>query len=158
MKASGTFYGMGASLWESTLDGFQEGVAAAHPTPAGVATAAVTAALGLSLLVKALRITGERPELIEPALGLIRHLRAAADADVVAVQHYIQTRETGALHDPPVVAARAAMEGVGLCEQAAGAVKGLIRADIEASTALLQGAAAAIAACVAANATPSKSQ
>jgi hypothetical protein len=61
------------------------------------------------------------------------------------------TRETGALHDPPVQAVRAAMEGVALCEQAAGAIKGLIRADIEASTALLQGAAAAIAACVAAN-------
>ncbi|MEP6961816.1 MAG: cyclodeaminase/cyclohydrolase family protein [Acidobacteriota bacterium] len=143
---------MDASLWQDTLDGFQQGVAADRPTPAGVATAAVTAALGLSLLVKALRITGKKPELLEPALKLIEELRSAADADVAAVRRYIETKDQGSLHDAPVRAAKAAMAGVTLCEDAAGAVKGLIRADIEASTALLQGAAAAIAACVAANA------
>lgn len=149
--ASGTFYGMTASLWHAPLDQFQSDVAAALPAPAGVATTCVAAALGLSLLVKVLRITGKRQDLLPEALELIGELRAAADADVAGVRAYIQTRDTRALHEVPTRAAHLMAKGLTLCASAAEAVDGLIAADIAAATALLQGAESAVQACIAAN-------
>jgi len=142
---------MDASLWQAPLADFQSSIAAAQPAPAGVAVACVTGALGLSLLVKVLRITGKRPDLLDLALQLIEELRSAADADVAAVHTYIQTRAKQALHDVPARAAHAVAQALILCAAASESVTGLIAADVEAATALLQGSATAIESCVAAN-------
>lgn len=143
---------MSDSVWQAPLDRFQTGVAAPHPTPAGVTTSCVTAALALSLLMKALRITGKRPDLLPRAEELIAELRSCADEDVAGVQAYIERRETQALREVPGRAAHAITQAILLCPPAAEAVKGLISADIEAATALLQGAEIAVQACIAANA------
>lgn len=142
---------MDASLWQAPLAQFQSDVATTQPAPAGVAVACVTAALGLSLLVKVLRITGKRPDLLEPALHLIEDLRAAADADVAAVRAYFQTRDQQALLTVPAQAEHLTAQALILCAEASEAVTGLISADVEAATELLHGASNAINACVSAN-------
>ncbi len=142
---------MSVSLWQSPLAEFQTEVAKAQPAPAGVAVACVTATLGLSLLVKVLRITGKCPELLEPALGLIEELRDAADADAEAVRNYIQTRDKQAMLDVPLRAAHATAQASALCSQAANTVTGLISADVGAAGALLRGAMVAVTTCMTAN-------
>lgn len=142
---------MSASVWQIPLTEFQTEVAAAQPAPAGVAVACVTAALGLSLLVKVLRITGQRPDLLEGALRLITDLQADADADVAAVRDYIQTRSKHAIHDVPARAAHSVAEASTLCAEASESVTGLIAADVAAAAAILRGAMFAITACMSAN-------
>jgi hypothetical protein len=112
----------------------------------------VSAALALSLLVKVLRIRGGRPDLLERALMLVAELRGLADADVAGVQAYIQNRDTRGLQEIPARAQHAVAQALSLCVEAESAVSGLIAADIRAAAALLEGAAGAIATCVAANA------
>ena len=102
---------MNDSLWQETLGTFQESVGAPQPMPAGVATAAVSAALGLSLLVKVLRIRGIRPDLLRSAQELIEELRAVADADIAAIRAYLQHRDTKGLNEVPARAQHA----VGRC-------------------------------------------
>ena len=105
----------------------------------------------MSLLVKVLRITGQRPELLDPALFLIEELRAAADADVAAVRTYIQTRDKRAMHDVPAQAAHAVAQALALCATVTDSITGLIAADVAAASALLRGASTAIQACMTAN-------
>ncbi len=142
---------MSASVWQGTLSEFQAEVAAPKPAPAGVATSCVAAALGLSLLVKVLRIRGKHEELLPLALGLIDELKATADADIAAVRNYIQTRDAQPLREVPKQAEHCVAQGLILCGAASESVSGLIAADVAAATALLEGASAAISACVAAN-------
>ncbi|MEO5922430.1 MAG: hypothetical protein ABIR70_01240 [Bryobacteraceae bacterium] len=142
---------MSASVWQATLTEFQTGVAAAQPTPAGVAVSCVTATFALSLLVKVLRISGKSPELLEPARQLIEEIRAIADADVAAVHAYIQNRDKRGLKEVPPRGAHLIAEAMKLCAEASETVTGLLAADIAAATALLNGSATAIAACIDAN-------
>jgi formiminotetrahydrofolate cyclodeaminase len=142
---------MKGSLWHAPLGECQSDIAAAKPAPAGVATACVTAALGLSLLIKVLRITGQCGNRLPPAEHLIAELRAIADADVNAVYAYIQTRNATGLREVPERALRAARQAVDLCAQTAPHITGLISADVAAASALLEGSIKAIEACIAAN-------
>jgi len=155
MGTSGTFYGMSASLWQAPLAEFQTEVAAAQPAPAGVAVACVSAALAVSLLVKVLRITGKRPELLDRALGLVEELRGVADSDVRAVRAYIQTRDKSAMENVPARAAHLIAEASAVCAQAAESVTGLIAADVGAAGAMLRGAMVAVTICMSANGSPS---
>jgi formiminotetrahydrofolate cyclodeaminase len=142
---------MSASLWQAPLAEFQSEVSAAQPAPAGVAVACVTAALAVSLLIKVLRITGQRPDLLDPALRLMEELRAAADADVAAVRTYIQTRDKQAMQEVPRRGTKSVVLALNLSYQISEAVTGLIAADISTATALLHGANSGIQACLAAN-------
>jgi formiminotetrahydrofolate cyclodeaminase len=142
---------MAVSLWRQSMEEFQESVAAAKPAPAGVATSAATAALGLSLLIKVLKITGKCEELVEPAQKLVIDLREVADADVEAVSAYIQKRETRGLREVPERALELVTQSAELCGKAAPHITGLIAADVMAAKALLGGSAAAIRVCIAAN-------
>ena len=142
---------MSVSLWQAPLDRFQSEVAAAQPAPAGVAVACVTATLGLSLLLKVLRITRKRDDLLDPASRLIEELRTAADADVAAVRAFMETRDKQSLHDVPARAAHSIAQALTLCAAASESTSGLISADVAAATALLEGAATAVNACVSAN-------
>lgn len=142
---------MEASLWQAPLGEFQRDVAAAKPAPAGVATACVSAALGLSLLIKVLRITGQRSDLLPRAERKTEELRAIADADVDAVYAYIQTRNASGLREVPARALSATRRAIDLCDQSAPSISGLIAADVAAAKAILQGALSAIEACITAN-------
>lgn len=137
-------------MWE-----FCDQVASRSPAPAGVAAAAAAADLGMSLLIKALVITGKRPELLEAARAESVRLRQAVDDDIVAVRELIRTRDPRNANEIPMRAARSAAAGLDLCAEAAGEVHGLLAADLGAAKALLSGALQAIQVCVDANSSAS---
>lgn len=143
------------SVWSDSLASFSDSVAATRPAPAGVAAAAVSAEVGISLLIKALAITGgSNHELLEAARRERTHLRGAADDDIGAVMAYMLARDAAALHQAiaaPLEAARAAVAGLELCAKASGGVKPALAADVGAAQALLAGALRAILICIDAN-------
>src|SRR6185295_7050415 len=95
---------MNASLWDSPLGAFADDVAARQPGPAGVATAAVAATLGVSLLMKMLELRGQQSGLIGAAREIAAELRAAADADCAAIAASLHSPEAISV---PLGAARA---------------------------------------------------
>ncbi|WP_367128798.1 cyclodeaminase/cyclohydrolase family protein [Saccharothrix sp. HUAS TT1] len=86
------------SLWDVPLAELRARTASASPTPGGGSVAAVTAALGCSLVLMALEITARRGE--DPAIGdalavgraLLDRLGAAADRDVELFEGYLRAR------------------------------------------------------------------
>jgi formiminotetrahydrofolate cyclodeaminase len=151
---------MDASIWPGTLASFCEEVAGSNPAPAAVAASAVTASLGLSLLIKVLEITGRRKNfagdaqrvraLIERAHRALAELKKAADDDIHAVRLYIGSKDpTGArdVIDVPLRAARAAVAGLDLCFEGAsvpGVTSGLPAADFCSAVLLLSAGVRAI--------------
>jgi formiminotetrahydrofolate cyclodeaminase len=151
---------MPASIWPGTLASFCDDVAGSNPAPAAVAASAVTAALGLSLLIKVLEIAGNRKSftgdslklktLIEAARVETEALKKAADHDIEAVRLYLESRDPVVAQNAievPMRAARAAVAGLDLCAEAAeiqGVTKGLPAADLAAAVLLLSTAARAI--------------
>jgi len=145
---------MSRSIWSESLASFSDSVAATRPAPAGVAAAAVTAELGMGLLIKAIAITGGHGELVDAARSEAAHLRGAADEDIGAVMEYLHARDAAALRqaiEAPLRAARAAVAGLELCATASSVVKPALTADLGAAQALLAGALRAILLCVEAN-------
>src|SRR5580693_2619639 len=94
---------MDASIWPGTLASFCEEVAGSNPAPAAVAASAVTASLGLSLLIKVLEITGRRKSfagdaqrvraLIDGAHRALAELKRTADDDIQAVRFYVGSKD-----------------------------------------------------------------
>jgi formiminotetrahydrofolate cyclodeaminase len=116
---------MNASLWDLPLGSVVDEVAARQPAPAGVAAAAIAATLEIAA-----------------------ELRAAADADCEAIRGSLTSPEA---MNVPIRAARAAIQALALCNEAAPSVSGLLGADLRAGRELLSGAARAILTCIDAN-------
>jgi formiminotetrahydrofolate cyclodeaminase len=152
---------MNASIWPATLASFCDEVAGTNPAPAAVAASAVTASLGLGLLIKVLEITGRRKSfagdaqklraLIDAARRESVQLRNAADEDIAAVRQYVGSRNPADARNAievPLGAARAAVAGLDLCAEATdafqGLTQGLLAADLGAATLLLSAAVRAI--------------
>jgi formiminotetrahydrofolate cyclodeaminase len=151
---------MHASIWPGTLASFCEEVAGSNPAPAAVAASAVTASLGLSLLIKVLEITGRRKSfagdahrvraLIEGAHRALADLKRAADDDIQAVRLYVGSKDPAGARDAidvPLRAARAACAGLDLCVEGAdvpGVTSGLPAADFCAAVYMLSTAVRAI--------------
>ncbi len=159
-------------IWKTTLETFRESVASGQSAPAGVSVAAVSAALGASLLQKVLEIvagrknfTGDREKL--SALRAAARNEAAcltryADEDVAACRGYIEARRVKATDDQlarslrktietPLHGARSALSGLNLCVAAAELVEGAVAADLAVAAILLEGAVRSMLLCVAVN-------
>ena len=86
---------MADSLWTLTLSDFRARTASARPTPGGGSVCAVSASLGLGLVIMALEITHKRAhdaaldELIARARCVLAELGEAADEDVRAFDSYM---------------------------------------------------------------------
>ncbi len=160
---------MDTTLRKATIENFRGRVASIEPTPAGVAVCAISASLGLGLLEKVLRITGQRRDfsgdrvrllqLCEAAQDEGRRLAQCADDDTAAFNEYLacrrlpkdtlQQREERAraidaalrrATDIPLMTARRAVAGLDLCADAAGFVHEFVSADLSAATVLLASA------------------
>lgn len=145
---------MPRSIWSESLASFSDAVAATRPAPAGVTAAAVAAELGMSLMIKAMSITGGHGELVDAARRESARLRGAADDDVGAVMEFIGVHAAAAKQqaiDAPLRAARAAVAGLELCTRASSAVKKSLAVDQAAAEALIAGALRAILMCLNAN-------
>lgn len=165
---------------ESTLERFREAAASAHPTPAGVAVAAVSASFAFGLLAKALAVSG-RKDAQAVSLGKVtpptaaaraessRMLQLAAD-DIAAFEAYLagarmprstdreQLERREALDtalrqaiDLPLAAARSAAAGLQLCAEAFSLTHLVVLADLAAAVALLSGALRAFLLCAESN-------
>jgi formiminotetrahydrofolate cyclodeaminase len=160
---------MADSIWKSTLEEFRDQLAGRDPVPAGVSVAAVTASLGLSLLMKVLEITRKRkdfagdPAMIEEMLASARaesrELERYADEDIVAFAEYIASRRTSshaaALRkaiETPLAAARSAASGLKLCAAAAAITPASIAPDLGTAALLLAGSVRAMLLSVESNA------
>jgi methenyltetrahydrofolate cyclohydrolase len=160
---------MADSIWKSTLEEFRDQLAGRDPVPAGVSVAAVSASLGLSLLMKVLEITRKRkdfdgdPEKIEEMLDSARaesrELERYADEDIVAFAQYMASRRTSnqaaALRkaiEIPLAAARAAASSLKLCAAAAAITPASIAPDLGTAAVLLAGSVRAMLLSVESNA------
>lgn len=147
------------TIWNSTLESFRESVASAEPTPAGVTAAAVSATLGVSLLLKVLAIVARRKsfagdiEKLSPLLQAAKkesvRLTQYADDDIAAYRAYLESRRLKiedhkmALHgaiETPLYAAESALSSLDLCADAARLVHGAVLADLATAAILLNGA------------------
>lgn len=153
-------------MWSLTLAEFREKVAGADPVPAGVAISAVSASLALGLVAKVLLINRKRGDAarIDAALEAARResglLAELAEADIRAFNRYMDCLRRKASTaeamrdavDVPMQAVRAAVRGIGICDDAAVLCPGrMTAADLVSAKSLLSGAARAIIASVEAN-------
>jgi formiminotetrahydrofolate cyclodeaminase len=147
------------TIWNATLESFRESVASAEPPPAGVAVAAVSATLGVNLLLKVLAIVARRKsfaadtEKLSPLLQAAKNesvrLTQYADDDIAAYRAYLESRrlkiEDHAMAlreaiETPFRAAESALSSLDLCADAAGLVHGAVLADLATAAILLNGA------------------
>lgn len=168
------------ALSDLTLERFREAAASTHPTPAGVAVAAVSASFAFGLLVKALTVSGRKdahsidPGQLEPLLAAAqaesrRMLQLATD-DVTAFEAYLtatrmprstererlerQRALDAALQqaiDLPLAAARSAAAGLELCIAALAVTHRVVLADLATAATLLGGALRAYLFCAQSN-------
>jgi formiminotetrahydrofolate cyclodeaminase len=147
-------------------------VASTVPTPAGVSVAAVSGALGASLLQKVLEIVAKRKSfavdleklssLREAAKNKAEHLARYADEDIAAYRGYMVARRNKtrddelarSLHgvmETPLNGARSALSGLNLCVDASEIVHGAVAADLATAAILLEGAVRSMLLCVEVN-------
>lgn len=153
-------------LWDLDLASFADRVASADPTPGGGSTAMVSGAIGMGLVLMALRVTAGKSddrEALDPLLRsgeiLREELAAHAEADIDVFQAYLSalrlpkgtedermrrgerlTRARQAATEVPLNAAQSALEGLDLARQAAHLCDQAIVSDVGAGAALLNGA------------------
>lgn len=142
------------SIWNETVESLYQSLAAPKPAPAGVTAAAVSARLGLALLIKTLEVVRKRKTFsgdagqvgawIEAARRESATLAEAADEDITAEAARRRS-------EVPMKAALAAEAGLALCAEARGVVTGAVIADLEAAALLLQAGLSAIHICVRSN-------
>ncbi|GAA1419498.1 cyclodeaminase/cyclohydrolase family protein [Agrococcus citreus] len=85
---------MSERVWSRTVEQLLRGAGSTDPTPGSGSAAAVAGALGISLVRKAVTITGEADALVDRADALLERAGQAADADVVAFGALIDARGT----------------------------------------------------------------
>lgn len=147
------------SIWPIPIGELREKVAGTDPVAAGVAISAVTASLALALLAKVLEIVrrrkgfeGDPRELATLLEGVRREsveLTKLADADVRAFSRYMDLLRRKEAADAamreaisvPMDAARAAVRGLDLCQEAEPHCQtGMTASDFRVAGALLTGA------------------
>jgi methenyltetrahydrofolate cyclohydrolase len=165
---------------DSTLEHFREAAASGHPTPAGVAVAAVSASFAFGLLGKALAVSGRKEALsdnrvkLEPLAAAARtesgRMLQLATEDIAAFEAYLagarlpQSNDRERLErrqaldsalrqaiDLPLAAARSAAAGLELCAEATSVTHLAVLADVAAAITLMSGALRAFLLCAESN-------
>ncbi|MFK4024884.1 cyclodeaminase/cyclohydrolase family protein [Stutzerimonas balearica] len=144
---------MSDELWRESLAAFRAALAADAPAPGCGAAAAVTADLGLALVVKALRISRRHAdsvalaEQLAQAESLLGRLGRFADEDMQAFSDYLQAAQRGdeardlAARQAcavPLASAHGCLQGLEIAVVARPLVRGALSSDVHAG-----GAAAA---------------
>ncbi len=158
------------SLWGWGLAEFRDRTASTDPTPGGGSAAMVSAAIGMGLVLMALRVTEGKvddPASLAPLIAagdrLLAELSGHADADVAVFSAYLAALKLPrgsdeekaarraalaeaavAATEAPLNAAQSVLESLDLARQAAAAADRGILSDVAAGAALLNGAVAAV--------------
>ena len=124
-----------------------------------MAAGAIAAGLSLRVLKMVLQVSARKrdfeqlQQLLAAAEGEEERLLKCAEDDGVAYKAYIEARRSGSPSAPtalkqaietPMMAARAAVAGIGFCRELAGLLEGAIRADVRGAAVLLLGSVRAI--------------
>lgn len=139
--------GAGQGLWQLPLAQFRDAVAE-RALPGCGAVAAVTADMGVALIVKALRVSAAHGDaacaaLLAEARALLGRPGAFADDDVAVFADYLKDDEDRAPDSSrqacavPLATAHACIEALGIAERAAPLVEPSLRSDVEAAVLLL---------------------
>jgi formiminotetrahydrofolate cyclodeaminase len=151
------------SLWQLSLVDFRDRVASDAPTPSCGAAAGVSASLGLSLILKAIRIGSDPADKdsrrhLNQGATIHQQLATHADTDARVFQHFLKAeapeikgqaaRDSVAI---PLATAHSCREAMRLGERAAPYVKKAMRPDVVAGVLLLGAALEAVLLNVRAN-------
>jgi len=149
----------GASVWTQSLAAFREGTAANQPTPGCGAAAAVTADIGLALVLKGLRISEDhesvaaRLRLVQSAEALLGRPGAFADDDMQAFGDYLSAAHEGQPEQQqatsrqacavPLALAHCCVQALSLAVAAWPQVVPMVRSDVQAGGVLIHAALSA---------------
>jgi formiminotetrahydrofolate cyclodeaminase len=141
------------SVWAQSLVDFRAATAAGKPTPGCGAAAAVTADIGLALVVKGLRISeshgsdAARLKLLQAAEALLGRPGGFADDDVQAFSDYLSAAQNGDLKDEqaaarqacavPLALAHCCLEALKLAVSAWPCAAANVQSDIQAGAVLI---------------------
>ncbi|MFG3451817.1 cyclodeaminase/cyclohydrolase family protein [Stutzerimonas stutzeri] len=142
-----------ASVWTQRLAEFRAATAARQPTPGCGAAAAVTADIGLALVLKGLRISeahGSDPvrhELLQAAEALLGRPGAFADEDMQAFDDYLSAARHGEVEDKqaaarqacavPLALAHCCLEALELAVDAWPRTDPIVQSDVHAGAVLI---------------------
>ena len=158
------------SVWTWGLTEFRDRTASDSPTPGGGSAAMVSAAIGVGLVLMALRVSARKADaapslgpLVESGDRLLAEVSAHADADIAAFEAYMaalrlpkatdeeKSARRAAMADAAIVAtevplnaAQSVLEALDLARQSALAASAHIISDVAAGAFLLHGAIAAV--------------
>ena len=143
----------GHSVWAQPMAAFREAIAAARPTPGCGASAAVTADIGVALVVKGLRISeahGTDParlERLQAAEALLGRPGAFAGDDMQAFDDYLSAARDGDPEDKqaaarqacavPLALAHCCLEALELAVSAWPLTAELLQSDVQAGAVLI---------------------
>ena len=142
-----------ASVWTQRLAEFRAATAARQPTPGCGAAAAVTADIGVALVLKGLRISeahGSDPvrhELLQAAEALLGRPGAFADDDMQAFDDYLSAARHGEVEDKqaaarqacavPLALAHCCLEALELAVDAWPRTDPIVQSDVQAGAVLI---------------------
>jgi formiminotetrahydrofolate cyclodeaminase len=142
-----------ASVWTQRLDAFRTATAARQPTPGCGAAAAVTADIGLALVLKGLRISEAhasdptRLERMQAAEALVGRPGAFADHDMQAFDNYLSANRDGDLQRKqnaarqacavPLALAHCCLEALELAVAAWPCTDPIVQSDVQAGAVLI---------------------
>lgn len=161
---------MTESIWTMGLAEFRDCTASADPTPGGGSAAMVGGAIGMGLVLMALRVSAGKVEdaaalspLIEAGDRLMDELSRHADADIVVFDAFMAALKlprgsdeekaarraalaeaAQAATEVPLNAAQSVLESLDIARQAAAVADRGILSDVAAGAAMLNGAVTAV--------------
>jgi formiminotetrahydrofolate cyclodeaminase len=145
---------MAVSVWATSVESLYQELTLPKPAPASVVAAAVTARMGIALLIKTLAVVGNRNS-FEGEREKLKTLTEAAQRESSKLAEAAEDDVTGAPErkrsEVPMNAALAAEAALVLCAEARAIATGSIAVDIEIAVMLLTAAHRSVLMCVGSN-------
>jgi formiminotetrahydrofolate cyclodeaminase len=145
---------MSGSVWATTVESLYQELTLPKPAPASVVAAAVTARMGIALLIKTLAIVGNRDS-FDGDRDRLKTLTEAAQRESAKLTAVAEDDVSGAPErkrsEVPMNAALAAEAALVLCADARALATGSIAVDIEIAVLLLTAAHRSVLICVGSN-------
>ena len=145
---------MTVSVWAMSVESLYQELTLPKPAPASIVAAAVTARMGIALLIKTLAVVGSRNS-FEGDRDQLKTLTEAAQRESSKLAEVAEDDVTGAPErkrsEVPMNAALAAEAALVLCVEARAIATGSIAVDIEIAVLLLTAAHRSVLMCIGSN-------
>lgn len=145
---------MTVSVWATPVETLYQELMLPKPAPASVVAAAVTARMGIALLIKTLAVVGNRKS-FDGDRNKLKTLTEAAQRESAKLAEAADDDVTGAperkLSEVPMNAAAGCEAALLLCAEARAIASGSVAVDIEVAVLLLTAAHRSVLMCVGSN-------